>query len=185
MHSMTRDNVRGYFPTRDFALNVFASRIPFTNMRQRVYALLGVRFEDHQTTNIMMHTEVQHPKGIQLGARTIVGRHCHLDGRGGVRTHADVNISSYAQLITAGHDVHSTDLAGTTGAIEIGARAWIATGAIVLQGVTIGEGAVVAAGSLVRSDVAPYTIVAGTPAKPIGTRRRDLSYQLRHRRNWL
>ena len=53
-----------------------------------------------------------------------------------------------------------------------------ATLAIVLPGVTIGEGAIVAAGAVVTRDVAPYTIVAGAPARPVGERRRDLSYQL-------
>jgi maltose O-acetyltransferase len=182
---MRRHNLRDYIPPREFALNVLASRIPLTNTRQLAYELLGVEFEERSSTNIMMHTEVQNPKGIVLGARTIVGRHCHLDGRGGLQTHADVNISSYAQLITAGHDVHSTDFSGSTGRIEIGARAWIATAAIVLQGVTVGEGAVVAAGSLVRADVAPFTVVGGVPARVIGTRREDLAYELSHRRNWL
>ncbi len=57
-------------------------------------------------------------------------------------------------------------------------RAWIAFGAIILPGVTIGEGAVVAAGAVVTRDVAPFTIVAGAPAKEVGTRNRDLNYRL-------
>jgi acetyltransferase-like isoleucine patch superfamily enzyme len=48
----------------------------------------------------------------------------------------------------------------------------------VLPGVTIGEGAVVAAGSIVTKDVAPFTIVAGIPAKRIGERERHLTYEL-------
>jgi maltose O-acetyltransferase len=45
--------------------------------------------------------------------------------------------------------------------------------------VTIGKGAVVAAGAVVTKDVAPYTIVGGVPAKKIGARTKDLSYQLK------
>lgn len=45
--------------------------------------------------------------------------------------------------------------------------AWLGTGVVVLPGVTVGEGAVVGANSLVNRDVAPYTIVAGSPARPI------------------
>lgn len=47
---------------------------------------------------------------------------------------------------------------------------WIGVGAIILKGVTIGEGAIVAAGSVVTKDVPPYTIVGGVPAKVIKTR---------------
>jgi acetyltransferase-like isoleucine patch superfamily enzyme len=51
-----------------------------------------------------------------------------------------------------------------TKAITIHNKAWISFNAIILKGVTIGEGAIVAAGSVVTKDVAPYTLVAGNPA---------------------
>ena len=47
---------------------------------------------------------------------------------------------------------------------------WIATGAIILPGVTVGEGAVVGAGSVVARDVPPWTVVAGNPAREIKKR---------------
>jgi len=56
------------------------------------------------------------------------------------------------------------------GKVHIGNDVWIGQGAYVRRGVTIGDGAVVAARSLVLKDVPPYTIVAGSPAKPIKTR---------------
>ncbi len=55
---------------------------------------------------------------------------------------------------------------------------WISCRVVILPGVTIGEGAVVAAGAVVTKDVAPYTIVGGVPAKEIGTRTKDLRYRL-------
>lgn len=51
--------------------------------------------------------------------------------------------------------------------VVIGAHAWIGFGSIVLKGVTIGDGAVVAAGSVVTADVDAHTLVAGNPARPI------------------
>lgn len=54
--------------------------------------------------------------------------------------------------------------------VVIGNDVWIGAYGIVLPGVTIGDGAVIAAGSVVTKDVAPYTIVAGVPAKQIGQR---------------
>jgi galactoside O-acetyltransferase len=58
--------------------------------------------------------------------------------------------------------------------VTIGRHAIIGCGAVILPGVTIGEGAAVGALSLVTKDVPPFTIVAGTPAKVIGQRKRDL-----------
>lgn len=58
-------------------------------------------------------------------------------------------------------------------AIEVGSDVWIGAGVTVLDGVTIGDGAVVGANSLVLHDVEPYTIVAGSPAKPIRKRFSD------------
>ena len=49
--------------------------------------------------------------------------------------------------------------------VEIGSDVWLGAGAVVLPGVTIGDGAVVGANSVVTTDVAPYTVVAGAPAR--------------------
>jgi maltose O-acetyltransferase len=57
--------------------------------------------------------------------------------------------------------------------IAIDDWAWIATNAIVLAGVTIGEAAVIAAGAVVTKDVPPYSIVGGNPAKTIGERKKQ------------
>jgi len=58
---------------------------------------------------------------------------------------------------------------------------WIGARAIICPGVTIGEGAVVAAGAVVTQDVEPYTIVGGNPARYIKDRTRDLVYRTRYR----
>jgi acetyltransferase-like isoleucine patch superfamily enzyme len=64
------------------------------------------------------------------------------------------------------HDEQGTRLAP----VVIGADAWLGVRAIILSGVTIGDGAVVGAGAVVTKDVAPYTIVVGIPARKIGER---------------
>jgi acetyltransferase-like isoleucine patch superfamily enzyme len=78
----------------------------------------------------------------------------------------------HVMLLTPQHDVLKIGMDRqktiTAKPIYIHQDAWIASGAIVLGGVTIGEGAVVAAGAVVNKDVPPFTIVGGVPAKVIG-----------------
>lgn len=59
----------------------------------------------------------------------------------------------------------------------IGSDVWIGSAAVIMQGVTIGHGAIVAAGAVVTKDVEPYQIVAGVPAKPIGSRFDDATVE--------
>lgn len=61
--------------------------------------------------------------------------------------------------------------------ININDYVWIGANVTVLQNVKIGQGAVVCAGSVVTKDVEPYSIVAGTPARPIGKRYKQLNYK--------
>ena len=64
-------------------------------------------------------------------------------------------------------ELHQRDDGGKTAPIHIGDDVWLATRAIVLRGVTIGDGAVVAAGAVVTRDVPERTLVAGVPARRI------------------
>lgn len=57
---------------------------------------------------------------------------------------------------------------------------WVGTGAIILKGVRVGRGSIIAAGALVNKDVLPYSIVAGIPARQISTRFRELSAVIEH-----
>lgn len=72
----------------------------------------------------------------------------------------------YKTIITTGHPTQKVNW--NEKPVKICDNAWIATKTIILKGVTVGESAIVAAGSVVTKDVEPYTIVAGNPAKKIG-----------------
>ena len=119
---------------------------------------------------------------LVLGDRAQVGFRVVLDARGGLTVAEDVLLSSDTQLITANHNVASPDFERQVAPIVIADHAWIATRAIVLAGVTIGRGAVVAAGAVATRDVAPAVIVGGVPAGPIGERSGGLDYRLEGRR---
>jgi acetyltransferase-like isoleucine patch superfamily enzyme len=177
--------LRGVVPPREYLINKLVAKLPWTETRVAGYALLGVRFEDRRTSAVLMSTDVHAPREISVGSHTIIGRHCLLDGRGGLTIGRNVNISSYSLLITAGHDPYARDFRGYQRPVVVEDDVWIATGVTVLCGVTIGRGAVVAAGALVNSDVAPFEVVAGVPAKPVGRRPEDLDYELDYRRNYI
>lgn len=74
-------------------------------------------------------------------------------------------VSQGTKLCTAGHDISSKVMELTYKPIAIGANAWIAGWSIILPGVTVGDGAVVAAGSVVAKNVEPWSVVGGNPAK--------------------
>ena len=85
---------------------------------------------------------------------------------------AQATVSQGVKLCSASHDISSRIMELITSPIRIGENAWVAGWSIILPGVTIGEGAVVGAGSVVTKNVEPWTVVAGNPAKVI--KRREL-----------
>jgi putative colanic acid biosynthesis acetyltransferase WcaF len=171
-------------PSRELLLNSIVNRIPLVDARMRAYRRLGVRFEDVRSATIMLGTEVWDAPGLEIGADTVVGRHCLLDARGGIRLGRSVNVSSYTRFMTAKHLVDSPGFEARFEPAIVGDRVWIALGATVLGGVTIGEGAVVAAGAVVTKDVEPFTVVGGVPAQRLRSRNPDLRYELNYRPDW-
>lgn len=81
-----------------------------------------------------------------------------------------VTVSQDVFLCTASHDITSPIMELVTAPITLMSQSWICARATVLPGVTIGEGAVIGAVSVVSHDVAPWTVVAGSPAKVIKKR---------------
>jgi galactoside O-acetyltransferase len=131
--------------------------------------------------------------GLDIGSWTHVSMFVSIHGRGRVRLGDFVNLAAGARLI-AGVDSFAGDaLVGAPvpdayrnvhrGTIEVEEHAFVGANAVVLPDVTIGEGAVVGAGSVVNKDVAPWTVVAGAPARVIRTRPKqqviDLAAELR------
>lgn len=116
-----------------------------------------------------------------LGPHCVINRRCTLDGRGGIHMGRNVSISPEVTLITSEHRVNDPDFGIEDKPIVLEDYAWLGSRAIVLPGVTVGEGAVAAAGAVVTKDVPAHTIVGGVPAKPIGERSKDLRYQLEFR----
>lgn len=122
------------------------------------------------------------PSAVSIGRNTVINRDVLLDGRMGLVIGDNVSISEGVAIFSLEHDPNSSNFANRGAPVCIANRAFIGARAIILPGVTVGEGSVVAAGAVVTRDVPPYTIVGGVPARPIGERNRDLSYTLDYRK---
>lgn len=112
---------------------------------------------------------------VHVGDRTWVGPSCVIYGNGGVRIGRDVMIAAHSCITSVGHRHADTHLPMMAQGIDVRPvtiedDVWIGMNCTVLPGVRIGRGAIVAAGAVVRSDVAPFTIVGGVPAREIGRR---------------
>ncbi len=121
------------------------------------------------TFSLIPPVQVQHGLNTRVGRNVFVNQGCTLMDIGGIDIGDDVLIGPNVSLITAGHPLApSRRRAGITAApIDVGRNVWIGAAAVILQGVTIGEGAVVGAGSVVSRDVPPATLVAGAPARVV------------------
>ena len=108
---------------------------------------------------------------IHIGAKFYCNVGCVILDGAPVRIGDHVLLGPNVQIYTARHP-HDPDLRATgiesTAPVTIGDKVWIGGAAIILPGVSIGDGAVIGAGSVVTKDVAPRTIVVGAPARLIG-----------------
>jgi putative colanic acid biosynthesis acetyltransferase WcaF len=136
--------------------NVVINMIPSRHLRkwwlQLFGAIIGKRIFPCRRVEVLL------PIGLKLGDGVAVGWFAELDARGGIEVGDNTNISSHVKIITGSHDVDDPDFTTDFRPVKIGNHCWLGTGAIVLQGVTIGNGAVVAAGAVVTKNIPPYEI---------------------------
>lgn len=111
-----------------------------------------------------------------MGKNSIINQNCCLDNRGVLTIGDNVSISSEVCILTADHDLQSPLFEGRIHPVTIEDYVFIGTRAMILPGVKLGKGCAVAAGAIVTKNVAPFTIVAGIPANPIGKRIQQLEY---------
>mgnify|MGYP005986184431 CR=1 FL=1 len=111
---------------------------------------------------------------IKIGNNVSINRACELYTSANLGTFIqlddNVTLSPNVKMYGAGHDYGYLNLPDTSGNIILKKHVWIGSNSIILQGVTIGEGAIISANSVVTKDVPPYSIVAGIPAKVIKKR---------------
>ena len=106
---------------------------------------------------------------IRIGRNVFVNQNCTFYDLGGLDIADDVMIGPNVSLVTSGHPLEPSRRRAYTIAkpIVIERNVWIAAGATIIGGVTLGENAVVAAGAVVTKNVPPNTFVGGNPARII------------------
>jgi maltose O-acetyltransferase len=156
--------------------NYVVARIPSFALRRRWYErALGARIAPGAGVHLGCHLWFYGPgqvrrDGFVLGANSRINRACCLDVRGGLRVGENVSISPEVVILTASHGVDDPEFRVATRPVVIEDHVWIGTRAMIMPGVALGRGCVVAAGAVVTRDVPPLAIVGGVPARALGER---------------
>ncbi len=135
---------------------------------EEIRNLLGqiIGSEIDETVNIFTPLYINYGKHTKIGKSVFINFDCVFLDLGGITIEDNVFIGPKVSLLSEGHPISREDRHSLIPkAIHIKKNAWVGAGASILQGVTIGENAVVAAGAVVSKDVAPNTVVGGVPAK--------------------
>ena len=149
-------------------------RIPSHFVRNLFLKGLGVKM--HKTAILYSGFHIRKPWKLSIDEGSVIGHRVELDARKGIYIGKNVNISSEVMIYTLQHDYNTLDFSTSGGEVIIEDYVWISARSIILPGLTIGRGAVVAAGAVVTKNVPSFTVVGGVPAKKIGDRRKDLDY---------
>lgn len=152
-------------------------KIPSHHLRRFFYRIAGMKIG--KGSAIHMGARFYDPRNIEIGEDTIIGEFVVLDGRDLLKIGNHVAIASEVMIYNSEHDINDLNFKAITAKVIIEDYVFIGPRAIILPGVKIGRGAVIAAGAVVTKDVPPYAIVGGVPAKIIGERRnKNLNYKL-------
>jgi len=160
----------------NYVTNHVISHIPSFHLRHAWYRrVLGISLGQGAVVHLGCYVWFYGPgqlrrEGLVIGAHTRINRDCCLDARGSLRIGENVSISPEVTILTAFHPIDDPEFRVATRPIEIEDYAFVGTRATILAGVRIGRGAVVGAGAVVTRHVPPLAVVAGVPARQVGTR---------------
>jgi len=132
-------------------LRILAWLAPVYQFRSSVYRKCGVKVGKNVYIGFLVIMDGEYPEYIQIGDEASIGP--------GVIIMAHSSASPHHKRFKIFYESPQQ--------VTIERGVWLASGSIILPGVTIGEGSIVAAGSVVSRDVPPYTLVGGNPARAI------------------
>lgn len=175
-------HIRGFYL---FLINNLILNIPLQSLRLLFFKILSINNTVNFKINILKGVRVLNPRNIVFGKNIRINKGVLLDGRGAkifIGNNVDIAVDSI--IWTLSHDPNDDYHSTFAREVIIEDYVWIGAKSIIMPGVKIGKGAVVAAGSVVTKDVASMDIVGGTPAKYIKKRENKLSYTIKTRTPW-
>jgi acetyltransferase-like isoleucine patch superfamily enzyme len=150
-------------------LNSFLSYFPSHTFRKVCLRCMGASIA--KDVAIYGGNEYRNPRGLSIGEGSAVGHRAVLDARCGLVIGKSVCFGTEVMIWTLHHDYNDEGFTTTGASVTIGDNVWLGSRCIILPGVNVGVGAVVAAGAVVSKDVPEFTVVGGVPAKVIGKRK--------------
>jgi acetyltransferase-like isoleucine patch superfamily enzyme len=135
-----------------WALQAIAKAVPSASVTVALQRLRGVKIGDEVYIGQGVIFDEIYPKEISIGNNVSIGMRTMIFAHSNPTRSFELKSKYYPREVKP---------------VLIKSGTWIAPGAIILAGVTLGENCVVSAGSVVASDVDPYTVVAGNPARPV------------------
>lgn len=153
----------------NISYNIFPNPI-----RKYYLRLFGIKI--YHKSYIHRGCKFFHIGKLRIGNNSVVNFNCYLDNRRGIYIGDNVGIAHNTKIYSLGHDINDPEFRTSGNPVYIKDNAFIFSNALIMPGVTIGEGAIVLPGSVVTKDVAPYSVVGGNPAIKIKERNRDIQY---------
>ncbi len=152
--------------------NYVINRIPCHTVRVGWLRLLGAQIHARASLQISILV-FGPPTRLKIGAETVINPEVRLDARGGLTIGNNVSISREVFILSMGHDYNCSNFSLKAAPVVIEDDVWIGIRAVVMPGVTLHNGSVIAANATVTRDTDPWGIYAGSPARKIGERRQQ------------
>ena len=162
-----------FYLTFQGVIKLFPDFIIGDRLRRIFYKLYLKKMGKHVTISSYVHIEV--PQKIEIGDYSGINMNSWISGGGGLTIGKYVLIGPNVIIHSANHNFSRIDIpimkqGHTFKKVEIGDDVWIGSGAIILPGVKLKKGCIVAAGAVVTKSFPKYSIIAGIPAKIIKKR---------------
>lgn len=164
-----------------YICNHIVLKIPSHSIRLVFYRNI-MKFEIGKNCSIFMNCKFDMSSGLYLKNNVAINPRCRLDTRGTITIGEHVGIAEDVIILTADHNIHSPQFEGQNKGVVIDDYVWVGTRAMILPGVHLGYGSVVAAGAVVTKSIPSFEIWGGVPAKKIGDRSTQLNYVVDYKR---